>query len=384
MAKSERRQISHQKDVLENLAEFCRLLRSEGIGVELSSLLAAAEGLHWVDWTDPESLRYTLGATLTHIREELFKFQDLFELFWLKRLLAPGKGAPQAGQDGGVEDLIAQGQTPKPSPDQEAAEQRRTSLRYSPHSLQRLPEPAMGGFQIGSSSVQALRRFLRTLVSRPSRRWEACTMGSRFSFRRTLRKSLQYGGDLIYLQLVAQRAKRPRILLLCDVSGSMEENFRLILEFAASLVRMERSAEVFLFSTDIARVTLQLRSMQPEGFVSQLPQLMPQWGAGTRIGHCLRSLRQKMGARLLTQRPVLAIYSDGWDQGEIELLRREMESLKRKCKSIIWLNPLVGSPGYEPTCQGMAAALPFVDLFLPLRQVEDLLRLGKEVRKLVK
>lgn len=376
--------VSTPEDFLQNLADFCGLLRQEGLSVELSSLLFAAEGLRWVNSTDLDSFRSMLAAVLVHRKEELERFQELFQRFWLggspREKECPAK--PGEAAKGG--EFTFCGSEQRGSPEGEPLYKTRLAVRYSPHSLQSPSPPAAGPFEPALYDREAVRRFLRPFYSRPSRRLQPSSRGLRFSLRRTLRRSLQYGGDLLYLELMARRIKRPRLVLLFDVSGSMDEHFRLILEFASSLLRVERSAEVFLFSTDVAHVTSQMGTRDPQRFLLQIPQIMPQWGAGTRIGHCLKTLRERFGSKVLVREPVVAIYSDGWDQGEIELLKKEMESLKRRCKALIWLNPLAGTPGYEPTCKGMSAALPFLDLLLPLRGMEDLPRLGKEIRRLLR
>ncbi len=383
MSGLELNRVSTRKDLLENLGDFCRLLRLEGFSVELSSLLLAAEGLKWVNPAELDSFRVMLGAVLAHNKEELVRFQELFRDFWLGESLRERKGPGEPGQGMKEENSFLLGSEPRQSPQGEPGEKSLLSLRYSPHSLKSPSLPGISLVELTSHHREAVRRFLRPLASRASRRLKPSTNGPRLSLGRTLRKNLQYGGDLVYLELMAPRIKRSRFVLLCDISGSMDEHFKLILEFAHTLLKVERSAEVFLFSTDIARVTLQMKTQNPESFLPRIPELVPQWGAGTRIGHCLKTLRERFGSKVLARKSVVAIYSDGWDQGEIELLKKEMEFLRRKCKALIWLNPLVGTPGYEPTCQGMAAALPFLDLLLPLRSMEDLFGLGKEIGRLL-
>jgi uncharacterized protein with von Willebrand factor type A (vWA) domain len=379
------RRLSTQQGLVENLADFCRLLRWEGLRVGLSSLLEALEGLRWVSPIELESFRVLLGATLVHSREEMERFQELFQEFWLG--IAPDAGSGPRGQGGGDarqgEPLAPEAPRTEGQGPGDQAEVSMRGIMYSPHPLQRPGPGLMSPVSLTNDGNEAMRRFLRPLATRPSRRLEPSALGSRFSFRRTMRRSLQYGGDLLYLELLAPRIRRPRIVLLCDVSGSMDEHARLILEFSHTLSKVDRRAEVFLFSTEIARLTPLMRAKNLERTLLELPRVMPQWGAGTRIGHCLRCLRERFGSKVLPGRPVLVIYSDGWDQGEIELLRREMQFLRRSCRAILWLNPLVGTPGYEPTCKGMATALPFVDLFLPMGGMEDLKRLAKEAQRIM-
>lgn len=351
------------RGLAENLLRFCRLLRQNGFRVGLASALQAAAGLRWVDPTDLSSFRVLLAATLVSSREEMERFWPLFDQYWLGRARKEEGGAPRTGTEGQVKspDQPLEGANQAPGP---KAYRSRGAL-YSPHSGRASLTRDLQPIQDSPRAREAIRSLLRLLAAKPSRRIEPSNLGRRFSFRRTMRRSLQYGGDLLYLELLDPRLRPHQVVFLCDVSGSMDEYTRLTLEFAHDLLMVERRAELFLFSTELVRATPLVRGHDLKRFLLQLPKMVPQWGAGTRIGHCLRCLREEFGSTLLARRPVVVIHSDGWDQGEIELLEREMAFLRRRSRAIVWLNPLLGTQGYEPTCRGMAAALPYLDLFLP-------------------
>lgn len=344
---------------------FCRLLRQHGITVGLSSVLQAAEGLRWVDPTDLASFGTLLCSTLVSSKEELDRFWELFYSFFLNRAVTEAQG-PRGGwpqreaQTPGGYRSASQGQGPSPD-----VSKGRPGIMYSPNRCWIPPATRLKAIGGSKPLKEALQALIRAFPTRASRRLEPSSLGSRFSFRRTMRKSLQWGGDLLYLELMEPRPKKHRVIFLCDVSGSMEQHTESTLRLAHALMALEKSTEIFLFSTDLVRATPLLRGHDLDGFLLELPSLVPQWGSGTRIGHCLRCLRQEFGARLLSKRPLVVIHSDGWDKGEIELLRREMSWLRRKSRAIIWINPLLETKGYEPTCRGMAAALPYLDLFLP-------------------
>ncbi len=368
--------------MVENLVRFANLLRSEGFKAGLSSVLDAAMGLDLIEPPDMETFETLLCASFVSSREELPKFRKLFRDFWLGReetVLSPQKGDDRSSSHGErpvtsmkLEDYAGEGE-------------RRPGLERKAYSPKERNSPAEVEIEVGdleSQAVQAFRFLLRAFSNRPSRRMTPSPSGSRFSLSRTLRKSLQYGGDLLYLEFLDPKIKKNLALLLCDVSGSMEEHGRFALELGYVLLKAARNSEVFFFSTELVRVTGLLKKWPLGEFACRISEAMDQWGAGTRIGPCLRSLRQRFGASLLSKRPIVMLLSDGWDQGDTEILRREMELLRTKARAIVWFNPLLKTPGYEPVCRGMATALPYLDYFLPLADLQDLRRLALRFRGL--
>jgi len=169
------------------------------------------------------------------------------------------------------------------------------------------------------------------------------------------------------------RRIRPRpLVLLCDVSGSMERYSRMLLHFAHALTRRQRRVEAFLFSTELTRITMQLRARRISDAVSAVSRAVPDWSGGTRIGAAIRQFHQRWTRRALRGHPVVLLISDGWDRGDPEELRAQIARLQRSCHRLIWLNPLIGTVGYEPLTRGLQAALPHVDDFLPARTLTNL------------
>jgi uncharacterized protein with von Willebrand factor type A (vWA) domain len=169
------------------------------------------------------------------------------------------------------------------------------------------------------------------------------------------------------------RRRRPRpIVLLCDVSGSMERYSRMLLHFAHALARRHRRVEAFLFSTRLTRVTAALRDRRLDAAMAHVAHAVPDWSGGTRIGAALRELQRSWGRRVLHGGPVVLLISDGWDRGEPAQLREQMARLQRSCARLIWLNPLIGTADYAPLTRGLQAALPYVDDFLAARTLRNL------------
>jgi uncharacterized protein len=179
------------------------------------------------------------------------------------------------------------------------------------------------------------------------------------------------------------RRIRPRpLVLLCDVSGSMERYSRMLLHFAHALTRRQRRVEAFLFSTELTRITMQLRARRISEAVSAVSRAVPDWSGGTRIGAAIRQFHQQWTRRALRGSPVVLLISDGWDRGEPDVLRAQIARLQRSCHRLIWLNPLIGTVGYEPLTRGLQAALPYVDDFLPARTLTNLADLALHLNTL--
>jgi len=165
-------------------------------------------------------------------------------------------------------------------------------------------------------------------------------------------------------------------VLICDVSGSMEPYARMLLLFVHALARRQRPLELFVFSTRLTRVTRQFAWWPIDAALSRAHDAARDWAGGTRIGDALRAFNRDWGRRVLRRGPVVLIISDGWDLGDPAVLAGEAARLRRSCWRLMWLNPLVGSPGYEPLTRGMRAALPHVDDFLSIRNMSSLEALG--------
>jgi uncharacterized protein with von Willebrand factor type A (vWA) domain len=229
--------------------------------------------------------------------------------------------------------------------------------------------------EFSESELAVAREAIERLEWQPglrrTRRWVA-GRGSRLDLRRALARSVRTGGDMVRLPRRVRR-RRPRpIVLLCDVSGSMEVYARLLVHFAYALTRRHRRVEAFLFSTRLTRITRQLRASRIDDAMQAVAKAVPDWSGGTRIGASLAEFHRRWGRRALARGPVALLVSDGWDRGEPADLAGAVARLQRSCHRLIWLNPLIGTQDYQPLTRGLVAALPHVDRFLPARTLRDL------------
>lgn len=198
----------------------------------------------------------------------------------------------------------------------------------------------------------------------------------RLDMRRLLRRSLRYDGELLVFSWKS-RSLRPRpLVLLCDISGSMERYTRLLLNFAYALKSASARVEAFVFATRLTRITRMLRHHDVDAALNRVAASVEDWSGGTRIGEAIETFNRRYARRVLSHGATVAIISDGWDRGDADHMRRAIAHLQRSCHRLIWMNPLMGAPGYEPLTLGLQAALPFVDDFLPAHNLANLEALG--------
>jgi uncharacterized protein with von Willebrand factor type A (vWA) domain len=230
--------------------------------------------------------------------------------------------------------------------------------------------------RFSDEELSAARALMLTWRWKPglrrTRRLAPARRGRRFDFPRTLRRAMRTHGVPYTLALRAPRRKPRPLVLLCDISGSMAPYTRMLLHFLHTVLRGISHAEVFLFGTRLTRITRQLRHRNVEQALADVGKQVVDWSGGTRTGEALRAFNTKWARRVLGQGAVVCIISDGWDRGDPALLAAEMAYLQRLSFRLIWLNPLLGLPGYRPLTRGMSAALPFVDDFLPVNDIASL------------
>jgi uncharacterized protein with von Willebrand factor type A (vWA) domain len=215
------------------------------------------------------------------------------------------------------------------------------------------------------------RRMVRRLARRPSRRWRPVRRGHRVNLRRSLRLSLKTGGELIELSYKERRPKRTKLVVICDVSGSMDLYSRLLLQFVYGLQNSFAKVESFVFATSLSRITGELKNKTYQRALDRLSASVHGWSGGTRIGASLATFNDRWLSRI-DKRTIVIILSDGWDTGEPEQLAAALSLLKRRAGRLIWLNPLLGSAEYAPITKGMQAALPFINVFAPAHDLASL------------
>jgi uncharacterized protein with von Willebrand factor type A (vWA) domain len=215
------------------------------------------------------------------------------------------------------------------------------------------------------------RRIVRRLARRPSRRWKPARRGPRVLLRRMLRRSLTTGGELMELSFRRRKPRKTRLVVISDVSGSMDIYSRILLQFVYGLQNSFARVETFVFSTSLERITPHLKRKDYRQALELLSRNVRGWSGGTLIGASLAAFNNAW-LKLIDKRTIIIIMSDGWETGEPAELTAALAELQRRAGRLIWLNPLLGSATYQPLVRGMQAALPFIDVFAPLHNLASL------------
>ncbi|HET9830675.1 MAG TPA: VWA domain-containing protein [Vicinamibacterales bacterium] len=375
--------------LLHNLLHFGEVLHSAGLDVPAGRMIDVARALEFVDVGRRTDFYITLRSLLVHRRQDFALFDDAFRTFWRR---PPGEWS--------TEDLRAMGEQRRLGPPQvdippsaatgaQAAGaalpdpvERVAAMSYSDREISRTKDFAEFTDTELEDARRALTRLSWDVGRRRTRRWIEARHGRAIDLRRAVAHNMRYGGELLDLPARSRKIARRPLVLMCDVSGSMERYTRMLLHFVHGLSTRAWRIETFLFATRLTRVTRELQRARGRTRVQRIPWTVPDWGGGTRIGDALRTFNTQWRRRVMGHGPVVLLISDGWDRGEPEVLRREMARLQRSSHRLIWLNPLLGSPDYLPLTRGMQAALPFVDDFLPVHNLESLEALSDHLNRL--
>jgi uncharacterized protein with von Willebrand factor type A (vWA) domain len=355
---------------IKDLVLFCRALREHGLSVTPAEVVTAATVLQVIDPRDRDEVFLSLRSVLTTSVDDFPTFEELFEKFWsasprklvervsLRRQnVSPPKGlafflehwAPSQPTDGKSVNM--------PGADASESHAHKDFSEFSHEELEEISHLA--------------RRIVRRLARQRSRRWQPTRRGHRLNLRRSLRLSLKTGGELIDLAYKRRRPKRTKLVVICDVSGSMDMYSRLLLQFVFGLQNSFAKVETFVFATALSRITGELKNKTYQRALDRLSSSVEGWSGGTRIGASLAMFNAQW-LRRIDRRTVIIVLSDGWDTGEPEQLAVALSSLKERAGRLIWLNPLLGSSTYQPLTRGMQAALPFINVFAPAHDLASL------------
>ena len=376
---------------LGNLLRFGRFLRLLGFHISSDQIYDLADGLAYIDLVRRDDFYYAARSFFVHDVGQIDLFERAFSLFWAGNLEflvefgATSRGFPRRTLEDDLsesdEPVLRSGSgldiaKPPEPPQPEADLDKSLKTTYSPDEVLRHKDIS----QFSELELEQAKKIIHNLVwhisKRPTRRKvRALKRDSYLDLRRTVRNSLDLGGEIVSLEW-RQRKEKPRpLVVICDISGSMERYSRLFLHFLYALAQESQRVEVFVFGTRLTRLTPELRHKGVDQAVRRTSQAVLDWSGGTRIGESLRTFNYQWARRVLGRGAVLLMISDGWDRGEITLLDRELARLRRSVSRLIWLNPLLGSPDYQPLVRGIQVALPYIDEFLPLHNLDSFERL---------
>jgi uncharacterized protein with von Willebrand factor type A (vWA) domain len=358
---------------------FARVLRGMGLDVPVGSAITFAEALGLVGMNRQEAVYWAGRATLVRSPEDVPAYDRAFDAFWRKRP-PPSFGAPRRVEvtvvlDSGEGDAAEAEEVVEPSGPVLA-------VRWSREEVLRRKDFAA----YTHAEFEEARRLMADLrlagALRRSRRLRpSLKQDGQPDLRRTVRSSLRAGGEPIR-RAFRERGRRPRrIVLICDVSGSMEAYSRALVRFLHAAVAGGSRIEAFALGTRLTRITRELSSRDPDAALAKAARAVPDWSGGTRLGQVIQAFNDQWGVRGMARGAVVVILSDGWDRGDPAVLSAQMQRLHRVAYRVVWVNPLKASRGYAPLAAGMAAALPWVDEFVEGHSLDSLEKLAEVIAK---
>ncbi|RKU17283.1 CoxE [Candidatus Poribacteria bacterium] len=377
----------NEQTLLQQITDFCRLLRQMGVNVTTTNQLSWCESVQLIDIGEREAFYHTARTNLIAGEAERETFDAAFDLFW--RYPRPEFQAvdmeeqtpePTSLQDlsdaADEQDIVEQWLDSEEAEDSEEG-QEDDSTAYSAEDLLSRKDFSEFTTEDMEKAREIVAKLAAVLATKLSRRKVVGKKGKTIDFRRSWRQSLVHGGEPLELIRKQQKIKKTKILLLCDVSGSMDCYAKFLIQFIYGMQQELREVEVAVFSTHLTNITGLLRRKGLAEGLNEVSNVVPDWSGGTKIGESLLEFYRQFAPSFSAYRSVVILISDGWDRGDVDVLRRSMEMIHRHAYRLIWLNPLLGSDGYQPICRGIRTALPYVDYFLPAHNLESLAQLTR-------
>jgi uncharacterized protein len=369
-----------------NVQAFARLLRRSGLPIGVSEMLHGLEALEQVELGDRRQVHAALRAVMVHRREHFELFDQAFLLFW--RDPEAGRNAAAMAMLGGMKaqerappaarriaEAMREPNRPPPVPPRPPEEDRREvdmTLTVSDRErLQTMDFEAMSAAEIAEAKRE-IRRLVLPLDERRTRRFRADPQGPAVDLRATIKASLRQGGEILTLERRRRVTRPPPLVALCDISGSMSRYAQVLLHFLHAVANDRDRVHSFLFGTRLTNVTRQLRHRDAEVAFELVSHIVPDWSGGTRIGESLELFNRLWARRVLGQGAVVLLITDGLDREGARGLSEATDRLRRSCRRLVWLNPLLRFEGFQPRSQGVRAMLPHVDEFRPVHNLASL------------
>ena len=369
-------------EISAHVVSFCRYLREKGFSVGPNEQTDALTALNSFYLDSSNIFRWVLRGVLTKSRSQQRKFDELYSSYW-------------ENWDRAVDSKIKEEQiqvdkesvNPKRKPSLQSIKDwlygkknrdETEMASYSP--LEVLAYKDFSGFS--GDQLQEIRKLInliaRSLTTKYSRRFKPTANGN-LDIKATIRKNLRRGGEILDLSFRSRKTRQLKLVMICDVSKSMDLYSRFLIQFIFAFQNNYGKIETFVFSSSLHRVTRYLKEWQFEESLQQLSQNVPDWSGGTKIGDSLKQFLTNYGFKYLDDRTVVLILSDGLDTGNTDNLEFAMKKIQLHAAKVIWLNPLAGSPNYQPETKGMKAAMPYIDVFAPAHNLESLRALARHI-----
>ena len=364
-----------QLPIIRMAVVFGRVLRRAGLAAGPDRVVSFATALEELDAGNRDDVYWAGRTTLCSRPEDFEMYERAFKVFWEGK---EGLKVPNPQRKLSITLSPDSVQPPKKSAEENEGGDEAVKLRYSPVDVLRKKNFA----DVTPKEFAELYRLMADInlagAMKRSRRLEPAHRG-RHDARRTLRAAMRTGGEPVHHRYRKARDRPRRVVLLCDVSGSMASYSRALLRFMHASVASGEPVEAFVMGTRLTRVTRELSTRNPDRALREASNAIEDWSGGTRLGDTVKEFVDIWGQRGMARGAVVVLLSDGWDRGDVEVLADAMRRIHRLAHKVIWVNPLKAAPGYQPLARGMAAALPYVDVFLSGHNFESLQELAYAV-----
>ena len=364
--------------LIHNLILFGRVCRALGMNVTPNRMMDVARALAYIQLGRKQDFYYALRTHLVTHPKEFAYFDEAFDIFWRR----PAEGFTTLNLQSLGEERRKKKTQFLPPLESTPSDNGSDSKELDPAMITVVPtysrQERLRHKDFAEMTAEELELAKRVMAKMPdslgmrkTRRFQS-GQGRQINMRRLMKDVIRKHGDVTHLPTHRRKEKPRPVVLLCDISGSMERYTRVLLHFMHTLAGSLFQVESFLYSTDITRITRQIRQKNVDDALEDVGQTVLQWGGGTMTGESLHRFNWVWSRRVLGRGAVVMLITDGWDRGDIPLLHREMERLQHSCRRVIWLNPLLDVPEYEPLTRGAQAILPYVQDFLPITNLANL------------
>lgn len=375
----------HGGRIGENIMYFGRVLRAAGLPVGPGAVLEAVEAVAKVGLASRSDLYWTLHAVFITRHEQVEIFDQAFHIFWrnpkflermtamlLPQLLVDGQEDPPPPGAARVAQAFAARapQTPKQQPEDEIEIDAR--FTYSEQEVLADKDFEMMSTAELAQTRAALRNLALPVAEVMTRRFAPLSHGRRIDMARTLRATMRMGGDIIALRRRARVKKPPPLVVICDISGSMSDYTRMFLHFIHGVMARRQRVSVFVFGTRLSNITRQMQGRDVDAALARVAKAVTDWSGGTRISQSLHDFNVDWSRRVLGQGAVVLLITDGLERDHDGRLSFEVARLRRSCRRLIWLNPLLRYDKFTPRASGIKAMLPFVDEFRPVHSLASI------------
>lgn len=378
--------IQRHNEMSANIVGFCRFLRAQGFLIGPSEESDALKAMTLLPLRTPETLRDLLKTVLVKHHRQLVQFDRLYRDYWKQLEKAVDSKVKEEAEE----------TAPRPKPpakNKQASLEALKSWLYGKNSEETMeiatysPGEVLTQKDFSTFSEEELEEVKRlvqilakSLANRYNRRYRKSKRLASVDLRNTMRQAMRKGGEIQQLYYRKRRQQKLKLVLLCDVSKSMDLYSRFLIQFSYAFQMTYQKIETFVFSTSLQRITEELRYQAFSEALDALSSQVKNWSGGTQIGASLHRFLEDYAHKILDRHTLVLIMSDGWDTGDTSLLANSMRNIHRRAGLVVWLNPLAGNPNYEPSVQGMQAALPYVDIFAPAHNVESLEKVLKDLK----